>query len=99
MINCRVFLSFLRDGIIFLVQVGRNCLRSRQAIEPDIPIELWRALLDGTGVMLCAGLEVLIRPYPSAPYFTNSLETVRGAAATLRIAARIASTFSTTWTA
>jgi len=52
-------------------------------IEPDIPIELWRALLDGTGVMLCAGLEVLIRPYPSAPYFTNSLETVRGAAATL----------------
>ena len=32
MINCRVLLSFLRDGIIFLLRVGRNLLRSRQTL-------------------------------------------------------------------
>ena len=53
-------------------------------IEPDMPMELWRALLDGANVELCAGLEVLLRPYPAAKLFqTNSLETVRGAAVSL----------------
>jgi hypothetical protein len=32
MIQCRVFLSFLLDGIIFLLQVARNFLRSRQSL-------------------------------------------------------------------
>ncbi|MFP4029237.1 MAG: hypothetical protein ACLFWL_15730 [Candidatus Brocadiia bacterium] len=53
-------------------------------IEPDMPVELWRDLLAGTGVELCAGLEVLLRPYPGArPLQTNSLETVRAAALSL----------------
>ncbi len=52
--------------------------------EPDMPMELWRALLSGTKVELCAGLEVLLRPYPESNRFqTNSLETVRGAALSL----------------
>lgn len=50
--------------------------------ETDMPIETWKALLAGTGVRLAAGLELLIRPYPGyASPGTNSLETVRGAAA------------------
>ena len=32
MINCRVLLLFLRDGLLFLLQVSRNCLLSRQAL-------------------------------------------------------------------
>lgn len=53
-------------------------------IETDMPIELWKRLLEGTGVRLAAGLELLIRAYPaSALRQTNSLETVRGAAASL----------------
>ena len=52
--------------------------------EPDMPMELWRELLHGTGVELCAGLEVMLRPYPGSKLFqTNSLETVRGAALSL----------------
>ncbi len=52
--------------------------------EPDMPMELWRALLRHTDVELCAGLEVLLRPYPASKLFqTNSLETVRGAALSL----------------
>jgi hypothetical protein len=52
--------------------------------EPDMPMELWRALLFGTNVELCAGLELLLRPFPaSKPFQTNSLETVRGAALSL----------------
>ncbi|OPZ88182.1 MAG: hypothetical protein BWY76_00078 [bacterium ADurb.Bin429] len=52
--------------------------------ETDMPIELWRTLLDGTGVTLCAGLEVLLRPYPGYPaHPCNALETVRGAAAAM----------------
>lgn len=52
-------------------------------IEFDIPIEIWKQLLDGTGVTLAAGLEVLLRPYPAADAQLNTLETVRGAATTL----------------
>ena len=49
--------------------------------ETDMPIELWKQLLEGTGVRLAAGLEVLLRPNPAWPqHQTNSLETVRGAA-------------------
>jgi len=50
--------------------------------ETDLPLELWKALLDGTGITLCAGLEILLRPYDAFPrMMTNSLETARGAAA------------------
>ncbi len=53
-------------------------------IEPDMPIELWKEMLRGTSVTLAAGLELLLRPYPDAkPVQYNSLETVRGAAASL----------------
>jgi hypothetical protein len=52
-------------------------------LEVDMPIELWKQLLDGTDVTLAAGLEVLLRPYPTAAPQTNTLETVRGAASSL----------------
>ena len=49
--------------------------------ETDMPIELWKQLLEETGVTLAAGLEVLLRPNPFFElYQTNSLETTRGAA-------------------
>ncbi|OPZ29885.1 MAG: hypothetical protein BWZ02_00903 [Lentisphaerae bacterium ADurb.BinA184] len=52
--------------------------------EPDMPVEEWRELLRGTGVELCAGLEVLLRPSPGSRLFqANSLDTVRGAALSL----------------
>ncbi len=52
--------------------------------EPDMPVEIWQQLLRGTGVELCAGMELLLRPYPASKLFqTNSLETLRGAAVSL----------------
>jgi hypothetical protein len=50
--------------------------------ETDMPVELWRQLLEGTPARLAAGLEVLLRAYPGEPppYRTNSIETVRGMA-------------------
>ena len=52
--------------------------------EPDMPVEIWKQLLRGTGVELCAGMELLVRPYPTVKGFqTNSLETLRGAALSL----------------
>lgn len=52
-------------------------------IDTGMPVDLWKRLLDGTNVILAAGLELLLRPYPSSPLRqTNSLETVRAAAAT-----------------
>ncbi|MFH1007285.1 MAG: hypothetical protein V1800_07265, partial [Candidatus Latescibacterota bacterium] len=54
------------------------------SIETDMPIEAWKALLGESPVVLAAGLEVLIRPYPDASAgFTNNAETVRGTAASL----------------
>jgi hypothetical protein len=52
-------------------------------IETDMPVELWKNLLRGTPVTLAAGLEVLARPYHDLKPQNNSLETVRGAAASL----------------
>jgi hypothetical protein len=52
--------------------------------ETDMPIELWKELLSGTPVLLAAGLEVLLRTHPESKlYQTNTLETARGAAASL----------------
>ncbi|MCC6860253.1 MAG: hypothetical protein IT158_16920 [Bryobacterales bacterium] len=53
------------------------------SIETDLPVELWRRLA-GDRVILSAGLELLLRPYHSySPLQFNTLETVRGAAASL----------------
>ena len=53
-----------------------------ETVETDMPIELWKRLLEGSGTMLAAGLEVLLRAYPASPLRqTNTLETVRGTAA------------------
>ena len=52
--------------------------------ETDMPIELWKELLRGTPVLLGAGLEVLLRTHPESKlHQTNTLETARGAAASL----------------
>lgn len=54
------------------------------SIETDMPVEVWKDLLAGTNVQLAAGLELLVRPYNDyRPILKNSLETVRGAAASL----------------
>ncbi|MFO7535879.1 MAG: hypothetical protein R6X19_09405 [Kiritimatiellia bacterium] len=52
-------------------------------IEPDMPARLWRSLLAGSGVELCAGLELLLKPYPGWQRQSNSLETARSAALAL----------------
>jgi hypothetical protein len=52
------------------------------SIETDIPIEQWRRLT-GPNVILAAGLELLIRPYHDYKIQSNTIETVRGAAAAL----------------
>ena len=51
--------------------------------EPDMPIEVWRKLLDGAKTTLAAGLEINVRPFPGAEAHRNSSETTRGAAAGL----------------
>jgi len=53
-------------------------------VEFDMPIAAWRRLLEGADVTLVAGLELLLRPFPDSPFIqTNTLKTVRGAAASL----------------
>jgi hypothetical protein len=52
-----------------------------ETIETDMPVETWKQLLDGTGAVLAAGLEHLLRPYQGSDLRqSNSLETLRGAA-------------------
>lgn len=55
-----------------------------ETIDTDIPVEIWRRLLAGTNVTFAAGLELLVRAYPESPIRQyNTLESVRGAAASL----------------
>ena len=68
-------LTWARRGLIDMLVVTPFWASA----ETDIPIELWKQLLDGTGVTLAAGLEVLLRPSRDWPlHQTNSLETARG---------------------
>jgi hypothetical protein len=69
--------QWARDGLIQMLVVTPFWA----SIETDMPIELWRRLA-GDKVTLAAGLELLLRPYHAyKPLQFNSLETVRGAAA------------------
>ncbi len=55
-------------------------------METDMPMELWKSLLCGTGVTLAAGLDRFLLEYynpPYPPYPENSLQTARGAAISL----------------
>ncbi len=53
-----------------------------ETCEFDLPIELWKELLGDSPVLLAAGMEILVSPYPqawSAGRMTQTPETVRGA--------------------
>jgi len=51
------------------------------SIETDMPIEKWKELLGDSPVILAAGLETLLRPYPAASTeLHNNAETALGAA-------------------
>ena len=52
-------------------------------IEQDMPIELWKELLEGTGVTLGAGLMASVQAYAGAERHAVSLEMTRGAASAL----------------
>jgi hypothetical protein len=49
----------------------------------DMPVELWKQLLDGSRSTLAPGLEISLTPFPFYPYRYNTLENVRAAATTL----------------
>ena len=73
-------IRWAREGFIDLLVVTPFWA----TLETEMPIEKWKELLGDHPVVLAAGLEVLIRPYPAASAgFTNNAETVRGAAASL----------------
>ncbi len=68
-----------REGLVQLVVVTpfwTTC-------DFDIPIELWRELLAGTGATLAGGLETRVQPYPGGPARMISPEEARGAAAAI----------------
>ncbi len=68
-----------REGIINCLIVAPFWATS----EFDVPVELWKELLGGTGVPLAVGLEVNVRPFPAAPARTQTPETARGNAAAM----------------
>jgi hypothetical protein len=72
--------TWAREGLIDMLVVTPFW----ETIETDMPMELWKQLLHGSNVILAAGLEILMRPYPESELrICNSLETVRGAAISL----------------
>lgn len=49
--------------------------------EFDMPVDLWRDLLDDSEVTLAAGLEVRVQPYPGGPVVMSSPQMARAIAA------------------
>jgi len=72
------------------IRWAREGLVSRVVVAPfwgtcdfDIPIELWKELLQGTDTLVLGGLELNIQAYPDAKRMFNTIETVRGGAISL----------------
>lgn len=71
--------AWARQGLVdFLVVTPFH-----HTIEFDMPIELWKQLLDGTRTTLAAGLDTPLQPYLGVPSQFNTVETMRGAACAL----------------
>jgi hypothetical protein len=66
-----------RAGLVDLVVVTPRWA----TIEFNMPIAQWRAALEGTGVTLAGGLEILLLPMAAGPRGTNTPEHAAGAAA------------------
>ena len=64
------------EGIIDLVTITPFWETS----DFNMPVRLWRRLLDGTNVTLAAGLEILVRPYHNGNMVYQTPETTTGAA-------------------
>lgn len=65
-----------REGLLDLVTIAPFWETS----DFNMPVRLWRRLLDGTGVSLAGGLEILVRGHPSGTFSYQTPETAAGAA-------------------
>lgn len=70
-------IAWAREGLI-----DRLIVTPFLFVEFDMPIELWKQMLEGTGVELAAGLYPTLTPYRGGPRHSMNPEAVRGAAAT-----------------
>lgn len=71
-------LTWVKSGLVDIVVPTARWATT----DNDMPIDFWKRLLAGTGVMLAAGLEILLEATRAQPqYFqVNSIETARGSA-------------------
>lgn len=69
--------EWARRGLVDLIVVAPRWA----TLEFSMPLREWRRLLDGTGVTLLGGLEVIIRPYRAAEQRGVTPEEAHGAAA------------------
>ena len=83
-----------REGLVDLVTVAPFWETS----DFNMPVRLWRRLLDGTGVSLAGGLEILVRGHQSGTFSYQTPETAAGAAMAVLTAAPTTSTCSTSST-
>jgi hypothetical protein len=72
-------LTWARQGLVDMLVITPFW----ESCELDMPVEIWQALLQGTGVTLAAGLEINVRPDPHTLQQPHSLQTARAAAITL----------------
>ena len=71
--------GWAKDGLVDLVVPTPRW----STLEYDMPLAEWREALDGTGVTLAGGLEVLHRPLPNGPPVHVSTAQAAGAAASV----------------
>jgi len=74
--------TWVRNGLVDMLVITPHFATT----DTDMPVELWRQLLENTNVILAGGLEMHLRPHGGAGFGENtfnSLETTRGTAASL----------------
>lgn len=71
-------INWAREGLVDVIVPTARWATT----DNDMPIDLWKRILTGTGVTLAAGLEILIEGIqsPEKQWMFNSLESARGSA-------------------
>lgn len=64
------------EGLVDVITVSPRW----SSVDNNMPIDIWKRIFEKKGVLILAGLEILLEPYPRRPrkYLSNTLESARG---------------------
>lgn len=68
--------TWVDEGLVDVITISPRW----SSVDNNMPIDIWKRIFAGKNVLILAGLDILLEPYPRRPrkYLTNTLESARG---------------------